>query len=195
MAYRRAWVRFRFRVPDAERLSPYLLEWDEEGLNSLSENDQNALLATINRWREEGKIPRTEFEDTFELVREGRNWRILLNWKSSVQAKIVINTPESMPVQVEPVPNEISFEPGEPFTVTLRVENRSHKELWARVAHTVEPEFMAKYLGLADCGAFVPFRLAPGEQEENISTFLVWTDMPEEIKEFKMIYTFEMEKP
>jgi hypothetical protein len=40
----------------------------------------------------------------------------------------------------------------------------------------------------------VPFRLAAGKEEENRSTFLVWTNLPAEIKRFTMIYEFEVDK-
>jgi len=102
--------------------------------------------------------------------------------------------PPSTPIAAEFAPKDLLFQPGEPFTVTLRVKNRSHRELWAKVAHKVEPEVMAKHLGLVDCGAFVPFRLRPKEQQENTSTYLVWTDIPQDLKRFSIIYEFEVDR-
>ena len=191
---RHATIRLQLRVPDADSLSPQLLEWDEDRLNSLAAKEQTALLEMLDRWHREAKMPFAQTEETFELVRENLSWRILLNWKRTVRVQILTRVPRSEPLEVEPAPQEIVFQPGEPFTVTLRLKNRSNQMLRARVAHNVEPDFMAKYLGLGDCGSFVPFRLAAGKEEENSSTFLVWTDIPEQTDRFTLIYEFEVDK-
>jgi hypothetical protein len=60
--------------------------------------------------------------------------------------------------------------------------------------HNVEPKNLEKYLGVGDCGTFVPFRMAAGKEEENNTTFLVWTNLPAEIKRFTMIYEFEVDQ-
>ena len=188
-----ATVKLKFTVPDAEKLSAQLLGWDKERLNSLPVEEQNTLLQMIDRWRQEGKIPLAQVEESFALVKEGRQWKVLLNWQDGVRIHILTKLPPSAPLEVEALPKEIVFQPGEPFLVTLKVKNRSNREVWARVAHTVEPEIIAKYMGLADCGAFIPFRLAPGQEQENRATFLVWTDVPDEMKRFTMVYQFEVD--
>jgi hypothetical protein len=65
----------------------------------------------------------------------------------------------------------------------------------ARVMHNVEPKSVEKYLGVGDCGTFVPFRLGAGKVERNDTTFLVWTNLPADIKRFTMIYDFEVDPP
>lgn len=112
-----------------------------------------------------------------------------------VRVHIRTKLPPRAPLEVQPAEPEIAFRPGEPFTVTLKVKNRSDKEVWSRVAHTVEPEIIARYMGLADCGAFIPFRLPPGKETENSATFLVWTDLPRQTNQFAMVYRFEVDKP
>jgi hypothetical protein len=186
-------VKVKVKLPDADKMSAHFMEWDEGRLNSLSAKEQMDLMARVARWRREGKIPFIEIEQTFELVKETGNWRLLLNRNDGVRVEIRTKLPGSAPLHVEAIPKEIVFQPGEPFTITLKVKNRSDKELWFWVAHNVEPEIMAKYMGLGDCGAFLPFRLSPGKEEENKSTFLIWTDIPETMKQFTMLYEFKVE--
>ena len=101
--------------------------------------------------------------------------------------------PDGTALEATPANSTIVFQPGEPFTIALKLRNKSHQELRARVVHNVEPKILEKYLGVGDCGTFVPFRLAAGKQDENRSTFLVWTNLPAEIKRFAMIYEFEVD--
>ncbi len=63
-------IRLKLRLPDPAKLSPELLEWDEERLNALSFTEQSALLAKIHRMHAAGKLPFTEAEETLALVKE-----------------------------------------------------------------------------------------------------------------------------
>jgi Cytochrome c oxidase assembly protein CtaG/Cox11 len=187
-------VKFELKLPDVVKLGPTLMQWDEEKLNSLSVTDQDALMKNIEEWHNAGRIPFTRVEENFVLVRENEDWRIFLNLRRDVNVDIRADLPDGVPLQVEPTPREITFRPGEPFTVTLKLKNNSSRELRARVAHNIEPQVLEKYLGLGTCGAFVPFRLAAGQEKEDSSTFLVWTDIPAETERFTMIYQFEVDK-
>lgn len=80
--------------------------------------------------------------------------------EAGVRVHFKASLPGSAPIEAQ-LPKELLFQPGELFTITLTVRNRSHREVWAKVAHRVEPEIMAKYMGMVDCGSFLPFRLAP----------------------------------
>jgi hypothetical protein len=193
--HERAKARFTVTVPDVERLAPELLDWDEDKLNSLSFAGQQELIAKINRWQKELRVPLTRVEETFELVRETDGWKVFLNWRSPVVVEVGIRLAHEAPLEAEVAPAQIAFRPGEPFTITVNIKNTSRREVRARVAHRVEPASLEKYLGVGDCGTFVPFRLAPGRQHQNRSTFLVWTDLPAETKQFRMVYDFEIDQP
>src|ERR671919_441192 len=143
-------IKIRLRVPDPDQLATHLLAWDEERLNLLSVQEQKSLMAKIDRLHTQKKIPVTESEETFDLVKENSDWRIRLNSKENVRVQILVKLPPSAPLQVEAVPKVIDFQPGEPFTVKLHVKNQSNNEVWAGVAHTVEPEFVAEFMGLRD---------------------------------------------
>lgn len=187
-------INFELKLPDVVKLEPSLMEWDEEKLNSLSVAEQDELIKKVEEWHKAGRLPFTRVEEIFELVRENQDWRIFLNLRRDVRVEIRADLPNGVPLQVEPTPGEITFQPGEPFTVILKLKNNSSRELRARMAHNVKPQAFEKYLGLGTCGAFVPFRLAPGQEKEDSSTFLVWTDIPAETERFTMIYQFEVDK-
>lgn len=190
----RAAVAMNLKLPDVEKLAPLVLNWDEEKLNALSSADQAALLATIDASQQQAAIPFTHVQETLEFVRENNRWQLLLNWRSGVQVDVKMKLPAGASLDVMPVNPAIRFQPGEPFTITLRLKNPTNKELRARVMHNVEPKSLERYLGVGDCGTFLPFRLAAGKEDENRSTFLVWTNLPAEIKRFTMIYEFEVDK-
>ena len=114
----------------------------------------------------------------------------------STQVRVVFEVfvPHFSGIDAKITPSEILFEPGEPFTSTLTVTNLSQREVWAKVAHNVEPEIMAKLMGMLDCGSFLPFHLGPGEEAEATSTYLIWTDIPPGLKRFTVTYQFELDE-
>jgi hypothetical protein len=188
-------AKFKVAVPDIERLAPELLDWDEDKLNALSFAEQQELLAKVDRWRKQIRIPLTRVEESFELVKETDGWKLLFNWRAPVLVEVGIELPDQAPLEAEAVPWQIAFRPGEPFTVTVRIKNTSNREVRARVAHRVDPVSLEKYIGVGDCGNYVPFRLAAGREDQNHSTFLVWTDLPVDTKKFRMVYDFEIDQP
>ena len=189
-----ATIRLKLRVPDPVALSAVLLEWDEERLNALSIDERSALLAKIDRLHTTGKLPFTEAEERLALVKENGGWKIRLDAAETVRVQVLIKLPDGAPLLVDSDPKELTFKPGEPFNVKLKIRNSSANKLCASVAHNVEPYFMGKFMGLGNCGTFVPFRLAPGAMRESSDTFLVWTDIPADTKQFTMIYEFKIEE-
>jgi hypothetical protein len=189
----RATLSVSLKLPDAEKLAPLVLHWQEDKLNALSSAEQNALLTTIAERKRQAEIPFTQARENFDLVKENNQWKIFLNWQSGVKVEVKMKLPDGTALEVTPVNSQIVFQPGEPFTIALKLKNKSNRELRARLVHNVEPKSLEKYLGVGDCGNFVPFRLAAGKQDENRSTFLVWTNLPAEIKRFTMIYEFEVD--
>ncbi len=190
----RATLSVNLKLPDVEKVAPLVLDWQEDKLNALTSAEQNALLATIAERKRQNGIPFSQTEEQFQFVRENNHWKIFLDWPSGVRVDVKMKLPSGTPLEVTPADSQISFQPGEPFTIALKLKNKSNQELRARVVHNVEPKALEKYLGVGDCGNFVPFRLAAGKQDENRSTFLVWTNLPAEIKRFTMIYEFEVDK-
>ena len=186
-------VTVKVHLPDPNKIAPLVLNWDEARLNGLSTSEQTALLSALEARRREGRIAFIEAQEKFDLVKENSSWKLFFNWRMPVQVEVRTKLPQGTSLQVEPVARQIEFQPGEPFTITIRLRNPSTRELRARVMHNVEPKSLEKYLGVGDCGNYVPFRIGAGKQDENSSTFLVWTNLPPEVKRFAMIYEFEVD--
>ena len=83
-------IKLKLKLPDADRLSTALLDWDEDRLNSLPAREQMALLQRLEQWKREGKIDVLDGYEEFELVREGGRWRVFLNWAAG--ARVIFGT-------------------------------------------------------------------------------------------------------
>lgn len=190
----RVHLKLKLRLPDANKLSPTFLDWDEERLNKLSLKEQRQLMVKLNRSDKEGKIPMIEGVQDFKLVREDKGWKIFLDWAAGVRVSFDTVTPSSLPLEAKPVQREVIVPAGEPFNVSFKVRNLSNREVSARIAHHVEPKEMAQYLELIQCSLLFPIRLQPGKEEEYSSAYLLRGDLPESVKRLKVNYEFKMEE-
>lgn len=186
-------IKLRLKLPDADRLSTVLFDWDEDRLNSLPAREQMALLQRLEQWKREGKIDVLDGYEEFELVREGGRWRVFLNWAAGVRVSFDTVVPSSLSLEAKPVQREVIVPRGEPFNVSFKVRNLSNREVSARIAHLVEPKDMAGYLELIQCSLLFPIRLQPEKEEEYSSTYLLRGDLPEGVRRFKVTYEFKME--
>jgi hypothetical protein len=75
----------KYRVPDAKKIAPILLNWDPYRLNSLSAAERDQFLTALDTKRRAGSLEMIDGEVRFELVREGNEWRVFLNWASGVK--------------------------------------------------------------------------------------------------------------
>jgi hypothetical protein len=185
----RARIRVRLSLPDASRLGPLMLDWNEEKLNRLPPHRQREILAQVARLKASGELPRIEGEQSFELVREPGGWRLFHNWAAGVRVAFSVRLPEKAPFRVEAGAAEVLAVPGELFHVTFRLKNPGPGEVWGRVSHRIEPEELADYLELIDCGLLLPVRLLPGEEEEYLSTYALRAP-PDGIKSIAVAYEF-----
>ncbi len=189
----RARIKLALKLPDANTLSPLLLEWDEERLNSLPATEHRKILTSIERLNRSGEIPMIEGEEEFLLFREARGWRVFLNWAAGVRIAFGAVVPTTGILEATPVPKETVVQRGELFTIAYRVKNRSQKSYFGRISHRVEPQALAQYLDLVECALLLPVRLRPGEEEEYSSTYLVRGDLPEGTENLKVTYEFKVE--
>jgi len=190
----RATVQLQLKLPDANGIAPHLFGWDEDKLNALRPNEQKALVQKLGRWNREGRLPFIEGEETFNLVKEERGWRIYLNWAAGVRVTFHAEVRDSLPLEIKWDQQETLIRPGELFNVHFRIKNRSDKEILTRIPHHVEPKAMREYLELVDCGLFSPMRLLPREQQEYSSTYLVRADIPDGTRQFSVTYEFKPEE-
>ncbi|HXG50237.1 MAG TPA: cytochrome c oxidase assembly protein [candidate division Zixibacteria bacterium] len=182
------------QLPDAGALAPLVLDWDEERLNALPPHERGRILAAIEQLERSGGLKTIEGEQEFALVRESGGWRVFLDWASGVRVSFAASTPGGGALEAEPLTPDTLARPGEPFTVSYRVRNRSNRDLYARIVHRIEPESLAANLDILECALLLPVRLSPGETQEYASTYVIHGDVPQEARQLEIRYEFNLER-
>lgn len=188
----RATVRLRFRLPNANarEIATLVHDWDEGRLNTLSATERRQVTVRLADLHRAGRIPMLDTEETVELVREDRGWRVFLNWAGGVRVRFGAATGEAMPVRVTVSPEESRLRPGDRLWVTVRVTNLSGRAVTARVRHRIEPEPQAHHLALLQCPLLLPVTLPAGGSEEFRSEYMLLPDLPEQTRGFEVTYAF-----
>jgi hypothetical protein len=189
----RATVRLALRLPDANapEIATLVHDWDEERLNALSATERRQVTARLADLRRAGRIPMLDVEETVELVREDRSWRVFLNWAAGVRVRFGAATAgEAVPVRVTVSPEESQLRRGERVWVTVRVTNLSGRAVTARVRHRIEPEAQAHHLALLQCPLLLPVTVPAGGSEEFRSEYMLLPDLPEQTRGFEVTYAF-----
>jgi hypothetical protein len=181
-------IKIKFEVPDAGKLAPMLHDWEIDQLEALSDTERKALLAGIDKLQRNHAMEMIEGEDVFELSKEGASWKIVLNWASPVNIGFQTSVPDSVPVEARLGHSTVVTRAGEIFKVVLNVKNTSQEQLFARIGHLVDPYGVRDYLDLVECGFLLPVRLAPGKEEEFISTYLLRKNLPEGVHQLSVTY-------
>ena len=181
-------IKIKFKVPDAGKLGPLLHGWDNDQLEGLSGTERRALLAAIDKLRLNHEIEMIAGEDVFELIKEDSSWKVVLNWASPVNVGFRTSIPSSVPVEARLPRSDVATRPGEIFKVVLNVKNTSQEQLFARIGHLVDPHGVRDYLDLVECGFLLPVRLAPGKEEEFVSTYLLRGNLPEGVRQLSVTY-------
>ncbi len=189
-----AHIKLKLKLPDANKLSPQLLEWDDERLNALSAKEQGTLLEMLDKRQKEGKLDTIEGEEAFELVKEREGWRVFLDWAAGVRIRFAASVPPYSPFAAEPVQKEIVTQPGELFTVAYRVNNLSQGQVSTRIVHHIESKSVAQYLDIVECGLLFPVKLLPGEKAEYSTTYQIRGDLPEGVRQLAVTYEFKMDQ-
>lgn len=186
-------IRIAIRLPDAQSLSPLLMDWDEDKLNALPPAEQRKILAAMDRLSRSGNMKMIEGEEEFALVKEDEAWRLALDWDAALRISLAAVVPPNGPIQAEPLPSETLVNSSEPFRVTYKVRNRGDKAIRARIVHKVEPQELTEYLEIVECALLLPTLIEAGHQEEYLTTYLVRGDLPESARKLKISYEFKID--
>ena len=91
----RARITARFKLPSPEDLSPLVQNWDSEKLNSIPPVQQRQILESIEKLRRDKKLLMVESQETFELIKEGKNWRLFFDWAGGTKVRFGFLAPSS----------------------------------------------------------------------------------------------------
>ena len=190
----RARITARFKLPSPEDLSPLVQNWDAEKLNSLSVIEQEQILAKIEKLRRDKKLLVVESQETFELIKEGKNWRLFLDWASGTRVTFSFLAPSNSGVEVDFQEKDIIANPREPFIVHFKIKYRGNRAVSARIVHRVEPAAGRENLQMIQCGLLSPINLSPGSEQEMASVYL-FEGNPAGVTHIFIAYEFKVEPP
>jgi hypothetical protein len=185
-------VKLQVKYPDANSLSAILLDWDEERLNALPSSAQRDILATLDKLHRAGQIETIEGREEFTLVKEGRSWRVYLDWAAGVRVSYSALVPPTEAIDAVPVNKATTIRPSELFTIAYRVKNRSAQTISTRIIHRIEPDELRQHLDIIDCALLLPVELRPGQESEFSTTYMIRGDLPEGAKELNVTYDFQV---
>jgi hypothetical protein len=181
-------IKLKVAVPDANKLSTLLLNWDSDKLEELSSTQREEIVAAIEKRAKDKRLDMIEGEETFQLVKENNGWKIFLNWAAGVKLTFQRTLPPNAPIEAEVLQSEVSAKTGETFNVSFKIKNTGKQDIVARISHLVEPYEVRDYLDLVECGFLLPIRLHPGKEEEYTTTYLLRSDTPESVRQLEVTY-------
>ncbi len=185
----RVQVNAHLKVPDLNKLSALFLDWNTYQLNSLPAADRKKIIESIEKKHREGSLEMSEGEEKLELVKEGSEWRIFLNWSAGIKIPFRLLLAATPELEVSLSTREVVVQPGDVFEVFLKIKNRSSRPMITRIGHLVEPQALADYLDFVECGFLLPITLQPGEQEYS-GRYMLRGSVPEGVRQLNITYDF-----
>jgi hypothetical protein len=180
------------KYPDANSLSALLLDWDEERLNALPSSMQRDILSTLDQMNRAGEIETIEGQEEFTVIKEGRSWRVYLDWAAGIRVSYDAVVPPTESIEAVPINKATTIRPSELFTIAYRVKNRTAQTISTQITHRIQPNELSPYLDIIDCALLLPVELRPGEESEFSTTYMVRGDLPEGTKELNVTYDFQV---
>lgn len=182
----------RYRVPDTSKIAPALLNWDPYRLNALSPGEREQLLTVLEKRRQDGSLEMIEGEARFQLVKEGSDWRVFLNWASGVKIPMRLDLSKTADLEVSISKPEVIVQPGEIFDIGLKVKNKTRHAITVRIGHLVEPQVNANYLDFVQCGFLLPVTIPPEKEQEYFGTYMLRGSLPEDARQLNLTYDFRI---
>jgi hypothetical protein len=190
----RARLKVRFKVPAPEDLSSRVLNWDSEKLNTLSPTQQRELLEALGKLRRDGKLIMVGAEETFELIKEGDDWRLFFDWAAGVKVAFDFSAPPSSGVEAQFSEQQIITKIGEPFQIVFKITNRSSHAVAMKIGHLIQPHAIRDHVEMIQCGLLSPMTLPPGSEQEMSSIYILTGEFPDNVKDIQINYAFNPEK-
>lgn len=189
----RATVTFKMTFPDANAppIEKLLLEFDEHRLSALSPAERTSLVSQLLEMARTGHLPVIVAEnEKWELVREGRGWRVSLNWAGAVVVHFEAVTKAGLPWDFAPAQPVVRAISGQTLHTYYRAKNLSDHEITAKARHILEPPEDTGYLQVISCFCFFQQTLKPGEEKTLPVVFRVNYEVPASLKAMRVRYEF-----
>ncbi len=189
----RTTLRFNLRLPDASdpTLQKIFMEFDLDRLGALTAEQSQTIEQQLKTLANKNRLPMSDGEEQWELVKEADGWRVFLNWAGATRVLFKAKVMEGLPWSFKPMQDRVSAKPGETLLAIYKAKNLSDKPVTAKARHIDEPkELASKHLEIVQCFCFIQQTLAPGEEKEFPLIFRINWKTPAEAKEFQVSYEF-----
>jgi len=181
-------------IPESNKLSPLLLNLNLRRLNSLDSRDLAQIIETLDKKKRDGSFEMIEIEEKLDLVKEGDEWGIFLNWAVGVKIPFRLTLANAPDLDVALSKSEVVVYPGDLFEIELRIKNRSSQSVVARIGHLIEPRDVTNFLDFVECGFLLPITLQPGKEQEYSARYLLRGGLPEGVHQLNLTYDFRLLK-
>ena len=188
-----ATVTFRAIVPDTYDpvLRDLLLGFDQQGLKALSAGERAARGRQLRQLASANELPLiTGGEETWTLVREHGEWRVVLGWSAALDIHFDAQTMAGLPWSFAPLQPTLRAMPGETLQTYYRVKNLADVPITAKARHVFAAPEHADYLDIIHCFCYLQQTLAPGEEKQFAVVFRPNYDTPDSITELHVRYEF-----
>ena len=181
-------------IPEPNKLSPLLLNLDLRRLNSLQSRDVSQIIEALDKKKRDGSFEMIEMEEKHELVKEGNEWRIFLNWAVGVKIPFRLVLANAADLEVALSKSEVVVYPGDLFEIELKIKNRSKQPVVARIGHLIEPRDVTNFLDFVECGFLLPVTLPPEKDQAYSARYLLRDNLPEGVHQLNLTYDFRLLK-
>lgn len=112
----------------------------------------------------------------------------------SVRIRFDATTNSELPWLFEPVAGSMDVQVGMPSEASYRVENLRDGVVYGRAVYNVSPPEAGLYFVKTECFCFVSQSLAAGERRDMPVRFYIDPDLPQDIEEVTLSYTFFLDE-
>ena len=107
-----------------------------------------------------------------------------------VKVEFVASLNANMPWEFRPVQHSVTVHPGQPTQISYIAVNKTDEAIVGQAVPSVAPGLAAGYLQKTECFCFTEQKLEPGEQKEMPVIFVVDPELPDDISQLALSYTF-----
>jgi len=107
----------------------------------------------------------------------------------TVTIQFLAQVGNGMPWEFRPMERQLEVRPGQSYTTHFYVRNRASQAITGQAVPSVSPGVAALHLHKTECFCFTQQRLEAGESMEMPVTFIVDSELPEDIQTFSLSYT------
>ena len=108
----------------------------------------------------------------------------------TIEVSFLANTANGLPWNFEPLVSKMEVHPGQVYEAMYRVRSSSGKQTLGQAIPSVSPGLAAAHFNKTECFCFTEQALEGYETRDMPLRFIVGNDIPENINEITLSYTF-----